>query len=49
MREPMVEERIIIWHDIPAGSMLRIQVRPEMAAIEGKGFVPIRKVTASSS
>jgi hypothetical protein len=35
----MIEERIVIWHGIPAGSILRIQVHPEMATVEGTGFV----------
>jgi hypothetical protein len=35
----MVEERIVIWHGLPAGSLLRIQVLPEIATIEGTGFI----------
>ena len=35
----MVEERIVIWHGIPAGAVVRIQVRPEMATVEGNGFI----------
>ena len=35
----MVEERLVIWHGIPPGSTLRIQVTTEMATVEGTGFI----------
>ena len=34
----MTEERLVIWHGIPAGSLLKVQVKPEMATVEGGGF-----------
>jgi hypothetical protein len=35
----VAEERLIIWHGIPDGSFLRIQVTPQMATVEGTGFM----------
>ncbi|HYN82217.1 MAG TPA: hypothetical protein VES88_11995 [Gemmatimonadaceae bacterium] len=34
----MAEERLVIWHGIPTGSLLKILVTPEMATVEGRGF-----------
>lgn len=34
----MAEERLVIWHGIPTGSLLRILVMPKMATVEGRGF-----------
>jgi hypothetical protein len=35
----VAEERLVIWHGIPPGSFLKIQVTPEMATVEGTGFI----------
>jgi hypothetical protein len=35
----VTEERLVIWHGIPPGSFLKIQVTPEMATVEGTGFI----------